>query len=150
MKQKKIASKILKAGVSRIWIDPSRISDVEDAITTEDVRRLIKDGLVKAMPKQGVSTSRKSKLMRQKKKGRRKGLGSRKGKSGARTYSKMQWMKRIRSIRALLKQMRDQGAIEKSTYRNLYMTSKSGFFRSKSHLMTHLERNNLLKKTSSK
>ena len=150
MKQKMIASKVLKCGVSRVWIDPSRINDVEDAITTGDVRRLIKDGVILALPKQGTSSSRKAKMMKQKKKGRRKGHGSRKGKSGARTPPKAQWMKRIRVIRALLKQLHRQGAIETRTYRIMYTTSKSGFFRNKSHLMTHLERNNLLKKEAVK
>ncbi len=150
MKQKAIAAKVLKCGISRVWIDPSKISDVEDAITTEDVRRLVKDGVISALQKQGVSKYRKSKLMKQKKKGRRKGHGSRKGKAGARTPTKEQWMARIRSMRALLKQMRDQGVIERRTYRNLYAISKSGFFRSKSHLMTHIEHNNLLKKDVTK
>ena len=150
MKQKIIASRILKCGVSRVWIDPSRLGDVEDAITAADVRRLISDGLVKAFPKQGVSRSRKQKIMKQKKKGRRKGHGSRKGKAGARTPKKRQWIKRIRAIRSLLNQLRNEGAIERRTYRILYKTSKSGFFRSKSHLMTHIERNNMLKKDMTK
>ncbi len=150
LKQKKIAAKVFKCGLSRVWIDPTRLSDVEDAITTEDVRRLIKDGVIKVLPKQGISSSRKSKMMKQRKKGRRKGHGSRKGTSGARAPPKALWMKRIRSLRALLKEMRDQGVIERRTYRNLYSVSKSGFFRSKSHLMTHIERNNLLKKDVSK
>jgi large subunit ribosomal protein L19e len=150
MKQKIIASKVLKCGVSRVWIDPARTSDVKDAITTEDIRRLIKDGIIKALPKQGLSSARRSKMMMQKRKGRRKGHGSRKGTSGARAPGKRQWIKRIRAIRALLKELRNQGAIERRTYRSLYTVSKSGFFRSKSHLMTHLERNNLLKKELAK
>lgn len=141
---------MLKCGVNRVWIDPSRINDVEDAITTADIRRLINDGLIRALPKQGISKSRKVKIMKQKKKGRRKGHGSRKGKIGARAPAKKQWTKRIRALRSLLKQLRNDGAIEKRTYRNLYSVSKSGYFRSKSHLMTHLERNNLLKKDVAK
>ena len=150
MNQKMIASRILKCGVSRVWIDPSRLGDVEDAITAADVRRLISDSVIKALPKQGVSKSRKTKMMKQKKKGRRKGHGSRKGAAGARTPRKRQWIKRIRAIRSLLNQLRNEGAIERRTYRILYKTSKSGFFRSKSHLMTHIERNNMLKKDMNK
>ena len=150
LKQKIIASKVLKCGMSRVWIDPSRVSDIEDAITTEDVRRFIKDGVIKALPKKGLSSGRKSKLMKQKRKGRRKGHGSRKGASGARTPRKKKWMKGIRAMRVLLKSLRDQGAIEKLTYRNLYIATKSGVFRNKSHLLTHLERNNLLKKEAGK
>jgi len=150
LKQKVIASKVLKCGKSRVWIDPVRLNDVEDAITTEDVRRLIKDGIIKALPKRGISSFRRAKMVKQKRKGRGKGYGSRKGSAGARTPSKAQWMKRIRAIRRLLRELRKQDVIEKRTYRNMYMVAKSGFFRSKSHLVTHLERNNLLKKDIAK
>ncbi|MEM4532476.1 MAG: 50S ribosomal protein L19e, partial [Desulfurococcaceae archaeon] len=42
--QKKLAAEILDVGVSRIWIDPSRVDEVVEAITREDIKRLIKDG----------------------------------------------------------------------------------------------------------
>ena len=146
MKQKAIAAKVLKCGLSRVWIDPSRISDVKEAITSEDVRHLIKDGVIRARPKKGLSRGRKAKAMKQKKKGRRKGIGSRKGTAHARSPSKTQWIKRIRALRKLLRELRDQGSIDGRTYRKVYRIAKSGFLRNRSHLMTHLERNNLLKK----
>jgi large subunit ribosomal protein L19e len=143
--QKNIAARLLKCGKSRIWIDPVRIGDVSEAITSADIRRLIGEGAIKKLQKKGVSSFRKRKNLAQKKKGRRKGRGSRKGSIGTRLNRKKFWIKRIRVLRRELRQLRAEGKIEKATYRSLYLKSKSGFFRSKSHLMNYIERNNLLK-----
>lgn len=144
--QKNVAARILKCGQTRVWFDPSRINDISEAITAADIKKLIKDGVIKAIPKKGNSNYRKKYIAQQKKKGRRKGKGSRKGRLGTRYPKKRTWIKKIRPIRKLLKELRDSGQIEKSVYRKLYLESKSGFFRSKSHIMTHLERNDLIKK----
>lgn len=144
--QKDIAARILKCGNTRVWFDPSRINDISEAITAADIRKLIKDGVIKATPKKGISNYRSKHIAQQKKKGRRKGKGSRKGRLGTRYPRKKTWIKKIRPIRKLLKELRESGQIEKSVYRKLYLEAKSGFFRSKSHIMTYMERNNLIKK----
>ena len=142
--QKTIAARLLKCGKSRVWLDPERIHDIEEAITAQDVRRLVKDGLIEALPKQGLSNARKKKIALQKRKGRRRGPVSRKGHHAG--ESKRHWMRTIRALRSQLKQLRSEQKIEKITYRKLYMKSKSGFFRSRAHLMTYIERNNLMKR----
>ena len=38
--QKRIAAAVLKCGVNRVWFDPARISDIENAISREDLRGL--------------------------------------------------------------------------------------------------------------
>ncbi len=141
--QKKIAARVMKCGRSRVWLDPERINDIEEAITAADIRRLVKNGVIRKIQKQGVSRFRKKKIALQKSKGRRKGHGSRKGSVA--NLDKEQWMKRIRTLRKMLKDYRSQGRIEKRTYRDLYMKTKSGFFRSKAHLQNYMERNNMLK-----
>lgn len=143
--QKNMAAKLLKCGRSRVWFDPARIGDLSEAITGADIRRLIKDGVIKELPKKGISSYRKNKIKKQKSKGRRKGEGSRKGKIKTRIGRKRTWIKRIRTIRKMIKEMKNNGRIENKTYHDIYVKSKSGFFRSKSHIMTYLERNNLLK-----
>ncbi|MBI4018187.1 MAG: 50S ribosomal protein L19e [Candidatus Aenigmarchaeota archaeon] len=145
--QRKIAARVMKCGASRVWLDPERISDIEEAITAADIRRLVKDGAVRKEQKKGVSRSRKSKIARQKSRGRRKGHGSKKGSLSG---GKKEWVKRIRVLRKMLREFRSQRRIENRTYRELYMKSKSGFFRSRGHLMTYMERNNLLKKAEEK
>ncbi len=143
--QKKLASRILKIGKARIWIDPARIADASEAITSADINNLVKKGIIKIKKKKGVSRSRAKKLQAQKKKGRRKGQGSRKGKLGTRMPKKRLWMKQVRVLRKFLAELRDEGKIEKSVYRKLYRKAKSGFFRSKSHIKNYIEKNNLLK-----
>ncbi len=143
--QRAMAAKILKCGESRVWMDPARLADIAEAITSEDIRRLIKDGVVAARPKQGLSSFRKKKLAAQKKKGRRRGRGSVKGSINTRFDKKQAWMKTIRSIRNLLRELKNKKSIDNRTYRDVYMKSKSGYFRSRGHVMIYLERNNLLK-----
>ena len=145
--QKNIAARILKCGKSRVWLDPSRINDISEAITAADIRRLAKDGVIKALPKKGISSFRKKKIAKQKLKGRRKGKGSRKGKIGTRVLKKKTWIKRIRALRKLLKELRDSGRIDKNDYRKIYLKAKSGFFRSRAHLMGYLESNEIIKES---
>ena len=143
--QKQMASRILKCGKNRVWLDPSRINEISESITAQDIRKLIKDDVIKATQKKGISNYRKKKIALQKSKGRRKGKGSRKGKIGTRVKRKTLWIKKIRIIRVQLKELRDNEKITKPNYRKIYKMSKSGFFRSKSHLMIYLERNEFLK-----
>lgn len=142
--QRSIAARVLKCGRSRVWFEPGRINDIAEAITARDVRGLIKDGIIKALPKKGTSGFRKRKIASQKKKGRRRGWGSRKGHHAG--EKKKHWMRTIRALRSQLRQLRSENRIEKKTYRTLYLKSKSGFFRSRAHLMTYIERNEMIKK----
>ncbi len=144
--QKQIAARILKCGVSRVWMDPSRGPDIAEAITSEDVRRLIRDDVIRSIQKSGISSYRSKRKKEQKKKGRQKGKGSRKGAKGTRLYAKGVWMKRIRSIRKLLRDLRAERRIDGKTYRDIYIKAGSGAFRNKAHVMNYLERNNLVAK----
>ena len=58
--QKRLAASIMRCGVNRVWFDPERLSDIENAISREDLRGLITDGVIKAHQKKGVSRDRKS------------------------------------------------------------------------------------------
>ena len=138
--QKQTAAKLMKCGVSRVWIDPARIGDAHQAITAEDIRRLIKDGIISKKQKKGLSTFKKKKVALQKRKGRRKGEGSRKGSLGSRYSRKQDWMNRVRSQRKFLKDMLKDQKIEKEFYKELYRKSKGGFFRNVGHLKSYIEK----------
>jgi large subunit ribosomal protein L19e len=139
-----MASDILKAGESRIWIDPMQVDEVQKAITKDDVRNYIRKGLVKAKPKQGVSRIRGKMNAERKRKGRSSGFGKRKGTSKARLDPKIIWMARIRSQRKLLKSLKDEGAV-KEGYRHSYQKIKGGAIRDKAHLITFLKERKYLK-----
>ncbi len=142
--QKRISSRVLKCGLSRVWFDPSRINDIANAITSTDIKKLIGEGVIKAERKKGLSSYRKKKNLQQKKKGRRKGRGKRKGSLGTRKERKRAWISRVRAIRKLLGELRDNGKIKKEDYRKIYKKASGGFFHSKSHMMIYLERAELL------
>ena len=143
--QKRLAASILKVGVNRVWIDPDEIEEVSRAITRDGIKQLIDQGIIKAKPKTGISSYRSKKIKEQKKKGKRKGRGSIKGAKNARTPKKQVWMKTIRALRTDLKDMRDAGEIDRTTYRKLYKMAKGGAFRSKSYMKTYARDHDLIK-----
>ena len=144
--QRRMAADILDCGIDRVWIDPEQLDRVKMAITKDDIRQLIKEGVIVKKQKKGISRARSKKLKEQKKKGRRRGPGSRKGAKGARTPPKRKWINTIRPLRRMLRELRDSGMIDRSTYRMLYRKAKGGAFRSRSHLRLYLEEHGLLKR----
>src|SRR5512135_3559004 len=103
--QRRIAAAVLKCGVHRVWFDPDQMTEIENAISREDMRKLVDDGVIKARPKKGVSRGRARIAKRAY--GHRKGVGRRKGAAGARTPSKRVWIQKIRAIRKVLVELRD-------------------------------------------
>jgi len=137
--QRRLAAQILKVGESRIWIDPERIADVEAAITREEIKKLIHEGAIKALPKQGVSRARAKVIHEKKKKGLRKGPGSRSGAKGAIISRKEAWMMRIRALRRRLRELKERRIITQSVYRKLYIMAKSGAFKSKAEMENYIK-----------
>jgi len=139
--QRRLAAEILKVGVHRVWMspEPEAMERIAEAVTREDVRALIEEGLIKRRPEKGVSRGR-ARLREQKKRlGRRRGHGSRKGAKGARMPKKRRWIMRIRALRRRLRELRDSGKIDRRTYRMLYRKAKGGEFRSVAHLNSYIE-----------
>jgi large subunit ribosomal protein L19e len=143
--QRRMAAEILKCGIDRVWIDPTQLDRVKMAMSKDDIRVLIKEGVIKKKQKKGISSARVKKLKEQRKKGRRRGPGSRRGAAGARTPPKERWMATIRALRKTLKQLRDTGKIDRKVYRKLYRMAKGGAFRSRSHLFLYMREHDLLK-----
>jgi len=137
--QKRIAAAILKCGVNRVWFDPERISDIENAISREDLRGLVTEGVIKARQKKGVSRGRARARIAQRSYGHRKGPGKRKGAAGARNPSKTAWVQKIRAIRKVLVELREAGTIDPHFYRILYRKAAGGQFRSVAHMKAQME-----------
>ena len=134
--QKKIASKIMKCGIEKVWIDPSN-EKVKQAITRRDVRRFIKEGVIKKLPS-------KKKSKRTGKKSQQK-MGSRKGAKYARRGKKTSWLKVIRPQRKMIKELNDKKKLNDNAYRKIYRLVKGGMFRNKTHLMNYLKDKKMLK-----
>ncbi len=137
--QRRMAADILKCGYDRVWIDPNGLEEVAEAVTRSDIRSLIKDGFIGKKQKKGISRGRARHLAMQKKKGKRKGPGSRRGAKYARQPRKRRWIQTIRPIRRRLRELRDSGEIDATTYRRFYLYAKGGMFRSTAHMESHLE-----------
>jgi len=127
--QRRMAAKILKCGLDRVWIDPKRVKDVSQAITRKDIKRLISSGVIKKLPKKGNAKNIKRK---------RRGIGSRKGNRADK--DKRIWMMTIRALRRHLKKLKSSGKISNKIYKELYKKAKSGMFKSKSEIDLYLKR----------
>ena len=143
--QRRMAAQILKCGIGRVWIDPADTESLEDAITRADIRIAIHNGTIRKLPVKGQSRARTRHRHSQRAKGRRRGPGSRQGGANARDPRKGRWIRTIRPLRALLRELREAGKINARTYRAYYRQAKGGMFKGRSHLLQHLQAAGVLK-----
>ncbi|MFB6308325.1 MAG: 50S ribosomal protein L19e [Haloarculaceae archaeon] len=139
--QKRLAADILNVGQNKLWFDPDRQGDIADAITREDVRELIDEGAIQSEEEQGNSRGRARERQEKRAYGHQKGAGSRKGKAGAREDPKEDWQSRIRAQRETLRELRDDGTLDSSEYRELYDLAGGGEFDSVADLQRYIESN---------
>ena len=128
--QKRLAADVLDVGKNRVWFDPEAQDEIAEAITREDVRALVRDGIVRAKGARGNSRGRARERDEKRAYGHRKGPGTRKGTAGARQNKKEQWKDGIRAQRRRLRELRDEDEITRSQYRELYDKAGGGEFRS--------------------
>ena len=141
-----MAAEILKCGENRVYFDPYLADEIKMAITREDIRNLIKEGIIQKKYKKGISKYRKNLHHERKKKGRARGLGKRKGTKTARTPKKRAWIRRIRPQRRELKKLRDRKLITASNYRRLYKNAKGGMFTSVAQMNRYIKEKELLRR----
>ncbi len=137
--QRRISASILKCGIHRVWFDPERLSDIQNAISREDIRGLVKEGVVRAHQVKGVSRGRARAKIAKRSYGHCRGPGRRKGAAGARHPGKRMWIQRIRAIRKALVTLRSEEKVDTHLYRMLYRKASGGQFRSVAHLKAQLE-----------
>ncbi len=142
--QRRLAAEVLGVGETRIRFDPEQLDRVASAVTREDIKRLIKDGVIRVEPPHSNSRGRWRIWHEQRKKGRHRGPGRRKGSKNAREDRKEKWVHTIRKIRRFLRWLRDHGIIDRRTYRKLYMMAKGGAFDSLSALKRYMKDHGML------
>ena len=139
--QRRLAADVLDVGQNRVWFDPDRQGDIADAITREDVRDLVAEGVIQADEKRGNSRGRARERAKKRAYGHQKGHGTRKGKAGARESEKQSWTSRIRAQRRKLSELRSEGEITPEQHNRLYDMAGGGEFDSVADLERYIENN---------
>ena len=136
--QRRLAADILDVGENRVRFDPDEQAEIADAITRDDVRELVDSGIIEAKNSKGNSRGRARKRQEKRAYGHRKGHGSRKGKAGGRQNTKDDWRSRIRAQRNELRELRENGDIDRTQYRKLYDQASGGEFDSVADLNRYI------------
>lgn len=48
--QKRLAADVLKCGKKKVWLDPNEVNEISNANSRQNIRRLVKDGLIIRKP----------------------------------------------------------------------------------------------------
>ncbi len=125
-KKKELAKKTLKVGKSRIVFLESRLDEIKEAITKQDIRSLKAEGAIVLKDVKG-----RKKVKRKRK--RRVGSIRKKVKTRKRDYVLM-----TRKLRKFLSERKKRGEISRKDVLELRKKIRNRFFRSKAHLREYV------------
>ena len=89
--QKRPAASVLRYGKKKVWLDPNEANEIASANSRQQIRKLIKDGLIICKPVTVHSQAQCRKNTLAHRKGRHMGTGKRKGTANAPMPEKVTW-----------------------------------------------------------
>ena len=122
-KKKSLAAKVLRIGEGRVVFLKSRLNEIRDAITKQDIRDLNEDGAILIREIKGRRKSVKS--------SKRRGPGKIRKKTNTR---KRTYMILTRKLRRHVFGLKTQGKVSNEDYSDLRKKIRNRFFKSKAHL----------------
>jgi len=125
-KRKALASRVLGVGKNKIIFDISRLEEIKEAITKQDIRDLFAEGIIRIAPARGRQTKVKRKT------NRKAGKIKRKLK-----LRKIKYVILTRKLRRYIKDLKKGKKIDQHTYADLRKKIKSKIFKDLSHLKEH-------------
>ena len=125
--QRRLAAEILGIGRNRIWFDPLRLSDIQQALTRSDILELVDDNAIKEKYSDKTPEKFSKEKTKSKTKHKRKGRGTASIRKKIKVR-KRDYIIRIRKIRKYLKGMRDKNKMSREEYHSLRKEARSGKF----------------------
>lgn len=122
-KKKELATRTFKVGKNKVIFIESRLDDIKEAITKQDIRDLQKDGAIIIKPKKGVKKTLKKKS--------KKGVGSVRKKVKTR---KRDYVVLTRKLRKYIVDLKARGMISPEEVTQIRKDIRNKVFRSKAHL----------------
>lgn len=138
---RRTAARLLKCGKSRVVIADEK--KAASALTADDVRGLIKQGVVRKTPSFSPGRAKAQARQARKRKGRGRGPGSKRGSQYAVVTRKERWMSRVRKQRALLSHLKT--VLPDGVYHKVYRMIKGNAFRDAAHLHHYLQTQGFVK-----
>jgi large subunit ribosomal protein L19e len=127
-KKKNLAAKTLNVGKARIAFVKSRLDEIKEAITKQDIRDLYGEGAIIIKDIKG-----RRKIVRNT---RKKGPGSIRLKKNVR---KKEYITLTRKLRSYIQDLREQRKLSEEQFKEMRKKIRNRFFRSKSHLDEYLK-----------
>lgn len=126
-KKKELAKRTLNVGKERIEFLKSRLEDIKEALTKQDIRDLKKDGAILVKEIKGRRKVKKKKT--------RKSVGNIRKKVKTR---KQDYVIMTRKLRRYVAEMKKQGKLSPEEIKDIRNKIRNRVFKSKAHLKTYI------------